>query len=160
MQKRFFIIPFPVWGNAWITMWKFLRWQWMSGAVAASIHPASLHRSPVCFLLKRTLSWASAWEFFFFFSVLSFEQPAVSSAPNVPNFNGDTKKKKKKNTEKSHCPRSQKILHFLFPREKVLYSNWETNTQSVEYICSWRSSSGCRGDVDAWSDDCIVFIPK
>lgn len=115
MQKRFFIIPFPVWGNAWITMWKFLRWQWMSGAVAASIHPASLHRSPVCFLLKRTLSWASAWEFFFFFSVLSFEQPAVSSAPNVPNFNGDTKTKTIIHPQR-FCPSALMFSHVLWWR--------------------------------------------
>lgn len=115
MQKRFFIIPFPVWGNAWITMWKFLRWQWMSGAVAASIHPASLHRSPVCFLLKRTLSWASAWEFFFFFFLFSALSNLRYLLRLMCQISMATQKQTKKRTLRNHTVRgARKFSTFCF----------------------------------------------
>ncbi len=109
----------------------------MSGTVVAAKRRHSSHwfipchspLKPCLFAFQSTLSCASAWEF----SVLGFEQPTVSSAPNVPNSTGTRKQKPPREHSISHCPRSQNSP-LLFPLEKILRSNLETNIRWVEKI--------------------------
>lgn len=114
----------------------------MSGAIVCAIRCHFLHwfiprhspLKPCLFAIQSTLSCASAWEF----SVLSFEQPAVSSPSNAPN---PTMQRKNKMAHRNKplltfCPWRRNSLP-LFPQEKILCSNLETHVQAVKYIYLW-----------------------
>lgn len=133
----------PCWFFIFSCVYSF-RWLCMSGAIVAVIHWHFLHSfihchlplKPWLFAIQSTLSCASAWAC----SVPGFEQPAVSSASNVPN----SVTRKQTNKQMKIAEKSQHFTLFMkpefsnvVPQEKIFCSNLETNIQSVQCICFW-----------------------
>lgn len=137
------------------------RWLWMSGAIVAAIRCRSLHwfipshspLKPSLFAIESALSCASAWEF----SVLSFEQPAMSSAPNVPNSTMTHTIKTMRNNCISHCQWSQNYL-LLFSQEKVFCSNLETDIHKIHLPVAFIDcDTSSRGNIVAWRNEGTVL---
>jgi len=96
------------------------------------------------FAIQSTLSCASAWEF----SALSFEQPTVSPAPNVPNSTAMQKLK-----TAFHTIHENRIIYLCFLKRKYFCSDFETNIQSVKIylpVAFIECDTSSEGNVIVW----------
>lgn len=130
---------------------------WMSETIRLhSLHgfiPIHSPVNPCLFAIQSTLSCASAWEF----SVLSFEQLAVSSAPNVPNSTATHKNYKHWEITAFHTVQFSTFVSF---KRKYFCSHFETNIQSVKIyllVAFTECDTSSRGNVVVWRNEGTVL---